>query len=199
MMNKVRFPLKGKLIFFVTRNINKFNEARRVLADEGIATAMIKLETLEIQSNSLEDIAKFRALDAVKKSNLPVIVEDAGLFIEALKGFPGPYSSYVYRTIGRKGLLTLLKKTENRKAFFKSVVAYSEPGGDVQIFSGMVEGEIAHSERGRSGFGFDPIFKPLEGDGRTFGEMTTEEKNRISHRSRALKKFADWYRSVDKS
>ncbi|RJS85211.1 XTP/dITP diphosphatase [Candidatus Bathyarchaeota archaeon] len=198
-MNKVRFPLKGKLIFFVTRNINKFNEARRVLADEGIATAMIKLETLEIQSNSLEDIAKFRALDAVKKSNLPVIVEDAGLFIEALKGFPGPYSSYVYRTIGRKGLLTLLKKTENRKAFFKSVVAYSEPGGDVQIFSGMVEGEIAHSERGRSGFGFDPIFKPLEGDGRTFGEMTTEEKNRISHRSRALKKFADWYRSVDKS
>jgi len=188
--------LRGRLIFLVTRNIHKFNEARRVLAQYKIAAAMLRMGTIEVQSDYLEEVARFRALDAVKKSGLPIIVEDAGLFVRALKGFPGPYSSYVYRTIGSLGVLKLLEGVEERGAYFKSVVAYSCPKEGVKLFRGVVEGTIALEARGSSGFGFDPIFIPLEGDGRTFGEMTTDEKNRLSHRSRALRSFAEWYKAA---
>ncbi|HIE15127.1 TPA: XTP/dITP diphosphatase [Candidatus Bathyarchaeota archaeon] len=191
--------LRGRTIFLATRNINKFEEARRVLANYNIATAMLKLETLEIQSNNLEEIAKFRAIDAVKKSNLPIIVEDAGLFVRALNGFPGPYSSYVYQTIGKEGILKLLEKVRDRRAYFKSVVAFSEPGKTVKIFSGIVEGVIVEEPKGSSGFGFDPIFKPLNGDGRTFAEMSVEEKSSLSHRSQALRNFAKWYKTLSES
>ena len=94
------FP-KGRLIFFVTNNIHKFNEARRVLSEYNIAVAMLRMKPPEIQDDNLENIAKFSALEASRRIRLPLIVEDAGLFIDALNGFPGPYSSYVYRTIGK--------------------------------------------------------------------------------------------------
>jgi len=188
-------PLRGRLIFLATRNIHKFNEARRVLAEYGIATAMLRMETLEVQSDDLEEVARFRALNALEKTGLPIIVEDAGLFVKALKGFPGPYSSYTYRTIGKNGILKLLEDVENREAYFKSVIAYSSPEEPVRLFKGIVEGMISLKVRGSSGFGFDPIFIPLEGDGRTFGEMSVDEKNRLSHRSKALRRFAEWYKS----
>ena len=107
----------------MTNNIHKFNEARRVLAQYNIAVAMLRVKPSEIQDDNIEKIAKSSAIEAYQKTKLPVIVEDAGLFIDALKGFPGPYSSYVYRTIGKEGILKLLEESENRKARFKSVVA----------------------------------------------------------------------------
>ena len=191
-MNKP-FP-EGRLIYLITRNINKFKEARRVLADYGIATAMLKIKTIEIQDERLENIAKIRAKDALKKCNLPLIVEDAGLFIKHLNGFPGPYSSYVYKTIGYEGILKLLEGVEDRDAHFKSAIAYISPKEDVKVFMGIVEGRIAKEARGESGFGFDPIFEPNGGGGKTFAEMTIDEKNKLSHRSKALKKFAQWYK-----
>ena len=98
-----------KVAFFVTGNVHKFNEARKVLAEYGGATAMLNLEAVEIQDDSLENIAKTSAVDAARKSSLPVFVEDAGLFVKALNGFPGPYSSYVYRTVGNRGILKLMQ------------------------------------------------------------------------------------------
>lgn len=193
--NMGSFPL-GRVAFFVTSNIHKFYEARKVLAEHKVATAMLRVETVEIQDDSIEEVARVCALDAVKKCGLPIIVEDAGLFIEALKGFPGPYSSYVYRTIGTKGILELMKNVEKREAYFHSVVAFSSPDEPPRCFHGKVKGRISREERGRSGFGFDPIFNPSEGDNRTFAEMTTKEKNRYSHRARALRKFVEWYTSV---
>ena len=188
------FP-KGRLAFFVTSNIHKFNEARSVLAEYKIATAMLNVKTVEIQDDNLETIAKATAIDAVKKCHLPIIVGDAGLFIKALKGFPGPYSSYVYRTIGTKGILKLMKGIDNRDAQFHSTVAFNSPKKKPpKCFHGKVEGEISLEERGSSGFGFDPIFKPSKSHV-TFAEMTTEEKNRYSHRAQALRKFARWYKS----
>jgi len=191
-----RFPF-GRLIFFVTNNIHKFNEARRVLSEYGIAVAMLRMKPPEIQDDELEEIARTSAVEASKRTGLPVIVEDAGLFIDALQGFPGPYSSYVYRKIGKEGILRLLRECDSRRARFKSVVAFCSPESEVKCFSGVVEGRISRSIRGRSGFGFDPIFEPQDDPSRTFGELSQEEKNRISHRSRALRRFAEWYAGED--
>jgi len=190
------FPY-GKLIFFATGNLHKFNEARKILAEYDISVAMLKIKTLEIQSDDIEEIAKASVLNATREVNLPTIVEDAGLFIEALNGFPGPYSSYTYRTIGVHGILKLLKGVENREAQFRSVVAFYDPSNEsLKCFQGIVEGVIARKPKGCSGFGFDPIFEPKEYIGKTFGEMSIEEKNRFSHRAKALRKFAEWYKHL---
>ncbi|MHC3129692.1 MAG: XTP/dITP diphosphatase [Candidatus Bathyarchaeota archaeon] len=191
------FP-RGKVAYFVTSNIHKFQEARRVLSEYKIATAKLKVDAVEIQDDNLENIAKFSALDAVKNCGLPIFVEDAGLFVEALNGFPGPYSAYVYRTVGTKGILKLMKHIENRDAYFQSVIAFSSPEEQPICFHGKVKGKISLQERGTSGFGYDPIFEPSKGDGRTFAEMSTTEKNEYSHRAEALRKFAEWYSSGSK-
>ena len=189
--------LKGKVAFFVTTNFHKFNEARQVLAKHGVAAAMLKIEAIEIQDDDLEKIAKASVRDAVEKSGLPVLVEDAGLFIETLNGFPGPYSSYVYRTLGTKGILKFMEGIAKRNAYFHSVVAFYGPErASPKCFHGKVEGKITLKERGNQGFGFDPIFEPKGGVGKTFAEMITTEKNKFSHRAQALRKFAAWYKST---
>jgi XTP/dITP diphosphohydrolase len=193
------FNLKGKVIFFATGNIHKFNEARAVLASYGIAAGMLRMKGVEIQSDSLREIASNSAANAFKQSHLPLIVEDAGLFVDALKGFPGPYAAYVYKTIKNPGLLKLLARVKNRKATFCSSIAYcdSEPGA-VVCFEGETAGEITTEERVLSfgsAFGFDPIFQP-NGSCRTFAEMTLQEKNLVSHRAQGLRKFAEWYKKL---
>ena len=189
------FPL-GKVAFFVTGNFHKFMEARHVLAEYKVAGALLKVRTIEIQDDDIENIAKASAIDAVERCGLPVFVEDAGLFIDALGGFPGPYSSYVYRTIGTQGIIELMDKVKKRDAYFHSVVAFSSPEKPTKCFHGKVKGKISREERGNLGFGFDPVFEPLGGQDKTFAEMSTKEKNRFSHRARALRKFARWYTSA---
>ncbi|MEM4703728.1 MAG: XTP/dITP diphosphatase [Candidatus Bathyarchaeia archaeon] len=191
----MNFQLKGRVIFFATNNINKFNEARIVLSEYGLAVGMVKVKTLEIQAESLEEIANTSVMEAFRKCRLPVIVEDAGLFVEALNGFPGPYAAYVYKTIGNMGLLQLLDKAENRRAVFQSAISYYSAELDSPIcFKGESVGEITRNERVKNnfGFGFDPVFQP-SGASKTFAEMTLKEKNGYSHRAKALRKFAEWY------
>ena len=187
---------RGKVVFFATGNFHKFNEARHVLAEFKIAAAMLRVEAIEIQDNDIENIAKASATDALKKTGLPLIVEDAGLFIEALNGFPGPYSSYVYQTLGTKGILKLMEKIEKRDASFHSVVAFCSPKENSRTFHGEVRGKISLQERGSHGFGFDPIFEPSNSDRKTFAEMSIHEKNKFSHRAQALREFAKWYISM---
>jgi XTP/dITP diphosphohydrolase len=191
------FP-RGKVAYFVTSNIHKFQEARRVLSEYKIATAKLRVEAVEIQDDKLENIAKYSVQDAIKNCGLPVFVEDAGLFVEALNGFPGPYSKHVYNTVGLKGILKLMKDVTDRNAYFMSVISFGSPDEQPVCFVGKVEGTISLEMQGTYGFGYDPIFIPSDCDGRTFAEMTTTEKNRISHRAEALRKFAEWYSSVDK-
>jgi XTP/dITP diphosphohydrolase len=186
------FPI-GKVVFFATSNIHKFNEARLSLSKFKIEAAMLRVKTVEIQDNNIENIAVASALVAVKKCHLPLIVEDAGLFISALNGFPGPYSSYVFQTIGIRGVLELMKSIDDRDAYFHSVVAFCTPKEKPITFHGKVEGKIINEERGTVGFGFDPIFVPLKGENKTFAEMEIEEKSRFSHRGEALRRFAGWY------
>jgi XTP/dITP diphosphohydrolase len=194
---KEKFPLKGRVVFFATGNVHKFNEARSILTELDVAVGMLRVKDTEIQSDSLVEIAQASALDAFKRCRLPVIVEDAGLFVNALNGFPGPYAAYAYKTIGNKGLLKLVKSVEDRKAVFQSAIAYcnSETEAPV-VFEGEATGKITNEERvgnGKSGFGFDPIFQP-SGSAKTFAEMTPEEKNGFSHRAKAVRKFAEWYK-----
>jgi XTP/dITP diphosphohydrolase len=189
--------LKGKVIFFATGNIHKYTEARAVLAEYGLAAAMIRMKGVEIQSDSLSEIASTSAANAYRKVRLPLIVEDAGLFIDSLSGFPGPYAAYVYKTIENRGVLKLLDYISNRKATFRSAIAYCDNTSCQTVcFEGETVGEITLQERAQdsqSAFGFDPIFQP-SGCSSTFAEMALPEKNRVSHRAKALRKFAKWYR-----
>lgn len=191
------FQLRGKMIFFATNNVHKFNEARRVLDEYKIAVGMLRVKRLEIQSENLQEIAEASVVEAFERCNLPLIVEDAGLFIDALNGFPGPYAAYVFETIGNRGLLKLMEKVEQRAAEFNSVIAYfsSELKSPI-CFGGRAVGEITEEERigsSKSGFGFDPIFAPANSN-KTFAEMSMVEKNQYSHRAQALIKFAEWYK-----
>ena len=197
--NNNEFPLRGKIVFFATGNIHKFDEARNILTKLDIAVGMLKIKGTEIQSDSLEEIARAGVRDVFNRCGLPVVVEDAGLFIEALKSFPGPYAAYSYKTLGNKGLLKLLNNIGNREAVFRSAVAYFDSEIDVPVvFKGEAKGEITMAQLSRterSGFGFDPIFRP-SGSERTFAQMTIEEKNSYSHRARAFQKFSEWYKRL---
>lgn len=188
--------LNRKVVFFATGNINKFNEAKSILGSYGFSVAMLRVKGDEIQSDSLQEIAQAAVVNAFKSIRLPIFVEDAGLFINALGGFPGPYAAYVYRTIHNNGVLKLMQDVQGRQATFQSVIAYLDGtlNGPV-CFDGESKGEITLKERreqGKTGFGFDPIFQP-DGSQKSFAEMTLEEKNRFSHRASAIHKFAQWY------
>jgi XTP/dITP diphosphohydrolase len=190
------FQLKGRVIFLATGNFHKFDEARRVLSEYGVAAGMLRVKAVEIQSENLQEIAKASVIDAFNRCRLPVIVEDAGLFVDALKGFPGPYAAYAYKTISNPGLLKLMKNVKDRKAIFRSVIAYYDGQSAPVCFEGEAAGRIAHDEiwgKLKTGFGFDPIFQPA-GSTKTFAEMAIEEKNGFSHRANAVRKFAHWYK-----
>jgi XTP/dITP diphosphohydrolase len=197
----LNFKLKGKVVFFATGNIHKFMEARSLLSPYGIAVGMLRIKGDEVQSDSLSEIAQKSVKGAYNQCRLPVIVEDAGLFIDALSGFPGPYAAYAYKTIHNDGILKLMEGVPERRAKFEAAVAYfDESLTEPIVFFGESNGQITSVERqekGKSGFGFDPIFQP-NGSKQTFAEMTIEEKNGYSHRAMAMRKFAEWYRNKEK-
>lgn len=173
-------------LFFVSSNLHKFREAKKILDEFKINLKFFNCELEEIQSNSMLEIAKNKALQAFKKCKKPIIVEDDGLFIDSLNGFPGPYSSYVFKTIGNAGILKLLK--QNRKAKFVSIISFYDKK-NFQSFESNVSGSISPKIRGK-GWGYDPIFIPSKSK-QTFAQL--KNKNQISHRFKALKKFSKWY------
>ena len=172
-----------------TSSDHKFAEAKEVMQEYFIELERLKIERVEIQADDPVLIAEYSL--KVLKVDIPILIEDAGLYIDKYYGFPGPYSSYALRTINNEGILKLMEEEKERHARYLSAVAYRD--GDISVtFKGEVEGWISHEERGTNGFGYDPIFIPAEGDGRTFAEMNAEEKTKISHRSRAFRKLAEW-------
>lgn len=181
------------IIPFVTSNKNKFIEVQAKMKSLGFDVEQIEQSYPEIQSDSLEKVVVTALKWLVKKLGHAVMIEDSGLFIASLDNFPGVYSSYVFKTIGREGILRLLAGERRREAYFETVVGYAEPGKEIHIFKGICSGMIIEKEIGERGFGYDPIFLPT-GSERTFAEMTVEEKNRHSHRARALEKFAEFLR-----
>jgi XTP/dITP diphosphohydrolase len=211
------------MVKFVTTNPGKIHEAREYL---DAPVEQLDFDYPERQAEDLATVAAHGARAAYRHAGEPVIVDDSGLTIDALGGFPGPYSSYVEEKLGIERVWHLAREESDRSASFRAVVAYCDGGsfeatpepvdtdrrGDdldaserpsattdqqvaedeqlpVRLFEGVAPGKIV-APRGDGGFGFDPIF---EFDGQTYAEMSTEEKNAISHRGRALAKFAEWY------
>jgi len=173
-------------LYFVSSNAHKFKEARTILNNFGINIDFIKFKLEEIQSDSLVEIAKNKALQAFLKCKKPVIVEDDGLFIDSLNGFPGPYSSYIFKTIGNEGILKLLQL--QRKAKFVSIISFCDQT-NIKIFQSSLNGYISKKLSG-TGWGYDPIFIPIN-QKKTFAQL--DNKNKLSHRFKSLKKFSSWY------
>ena len=176
-------------LFFASSNEHKFQEAERILANLGMQINLFKTTLEEIQSNSLNDIAEKKAIYAYDLIQKPVIIEDDGLFINALDGFPGPYSSYVYDTIGNKGIMNLLENSQVRDAKFVSIIAYCDSDCDVKLFESSIPGKIS-SIIEKGGWGYDPIFIP-DGESKTYANVS--DKDKFSHRSAALTKFSNWF------
>ena len=176
------------MIYFVTGNRGKFEEAEGILGE----VEQRNVGYTEIQADTLEEVAAFGMKEVREKLDGPVMIEDAGLFIESLKGFPGVYSAYVFDSIGNEGILRLMEGATDRRAVFRSVLGYAEPGMETILFVGELEGEIAAEPRGSGGFGYDPIF---EVGGETIAEMGLAEKNRISHRGVSIRALKSWLAS----
>ena len=147
----------------------------------------LNISLLEIQANSLEEVATFSLNECVRNTRYDgIFVEDAGLFIDSLNGFPGPYSAFILRTIGLNGVLDLMENKINRSAIFQSTIALRIKK-QTKLFTGKIKGEISR-RISDLGWGYDPIFIPEGYIMKTFGELG-EEKNLISHRFLATQKL----------
>lgn len=183
-------------ILFATNNAHKLTEVQAVLGDRyTLVTPRDCGVTEEIPETqpTLEGNALQKARYLYERTGLDCFADDTGLEVEALGGAPGVHSAR-YATDGHdfaannRLLLQNLAGEENRRARFRTVVALIL-GGREYLFEGVVEGQIIDRETGHEGFGYDPLFRP-DGYDRTFAQMTTEEKNAVSHRARAVRKLA---------
>jgi XTP/dITP diphosphohydrolase len=177
----------GAEIAFVTSNRGKFVEVRSTFRPYGVKVRWSHRELPEPQADTLEEVVHAK-LATAGRGRTPVLVEDSGLFIDALAGFPGVYSSYVFRTVGLDGILALLGG-RRRTATFRTVAGLRR-GREEILTVGETAGTIARERRGTGGFGYDPIFVP-EGKRRTFAELSLDEKNELSHRGRAIRALAE--------
>lgn len=178
-------------IRFVTTNENKVIEARSHFDDYRVEQFAYDYDELQ---GTLTEIVKHGLHQTYEHCNNPVMIEDSGLFIESLGGFPGPYSAYVEQTVGVERVAELALMEENRKAVFRSVVGYKDKG-HMDVFEGSLTGRVVEP-RGDQGFAYDPI---VEVDERTLAERTVDEKNQISHRGRALTKMSNWIQTLPRS
>jgi XTP/dITP diphosphohydrolase len=170
-------------VTFVTSNPNKFLEVRGILRGYGLAVRRRSAELPELQADTLEAVVEGK-LAAARGIPGIVLVEDSGIFLDALGGFPGVYSAYVYRTIGLAGVLRLLAGRP-RGARFRTVAGVRW-GRRRWSCVGEVRGRIALRPRGDGGFGYDPLFVPA-GARATFAELARDDKDARSHRGRAFR------------
>ena len=195
------------VIFFVSNNIHKYFEIKSILHDRTIDLDLhfYKQNIVEIQDEKIEEIAIEKAKSAYNIVKRPIIIEDDGLFINSLNGFPGQYSSYVFKSIGNRGILRLLEGSRARSAFFKSIFVYTN-GIITRVFIGQINGKISATITD-GGWGYDPIFIPLKdyndddnNNNKTFATLSkTNKKNELSHRRIALDKFVKWFHQNNKS
>jgi len=164
-----------KTITYVTGNWAKIESAKKALEPLGYEINNIKMDTIEIQADDVEEVAIFSAKWASEQLKCSVLKNDSGLFVEALNGFPGTYTHYVDDTLGEDGLLKLLDGVENRKAYFKEVLAYCEYGSEPITFIGITNGTISKEKSGEYGWSWDFIFIP-EGEEKTLGCFPDEER-----------------------
>ena len=174
-------------VTFLSTNPGKAREVEEVLGPFGVHVRWRRRELPEPQADSLEEVVRAK-LDAARGVRGTCLVEDSGLFIPALHGFPGVYSAHFLKIWGFGPILTLLQGRD-RGAYFRTVAGVRN-GSRRAFFAGEARGRIADRPAGHHGFGYDPIFIPRGWD-RTFGEAPPQEKNAISHRARAIRKVGE--------
>lgn len=192
--------LKIKQLIFASHNPGKIAEIKELLAPYGIevlSAADAGLPDVEETGKTFEENAYIKARAAAQARHIPCIADDSGLCVDAIGGKPGVYTARYAPNrdfdIGMDKLLKELNDTnpQNRAAHFSCVIVIAYPDGAYKAFEGRVDGNIATQKTGKAGFGYDPIFIPT-GYTRSFAEFSSEEKNKISHRGRALQKFIDF-------
>ncbi|MFR6448582.1 MAG: RdgB/HAM1 family non-canonical purine NTP pyrophosphatase [Peptoniphilus grossensis] len=186
-------------IVLSTDNINKLREIREILEDLDIKIygksdiEGLNFEVIE-DGDTLYDNALKKASAMAERVDYAVLADDTGLFVKALDGEPGVHSArYASEHDDKKNrekLLNYLKDKEDRSAYFKTEIILIDEDKNIIPIEGVCPGKISLEERGDNGFGYDSIFIP-DGFDKTFAEMSHEEKNQISHRSRALKNLRD--------
>ncbi|CAL1700004.1 unnamed protein product [Somion occarium] len=179
--------MADKRLVFVTGNPMKLQEVRAILSQSGVEIDSQNLDIPELQGTT-QEIAIDKCRRAAEILQGPCITEDTALCYEALNGLPGPYIKYFLKECGLEGLNKLLAGFENKNAYALCTFAYSAgPGTEPILFEGRTYGKIV-PPRGAGKFGWNPVFE-ADGTGKTFAEMTEDEKNAISHRFRALEKL----------
>ncbi len=190
-------------IVFATNNIHKLAEIRDILGDKVEVLSLDDIgfnEEIPETADTLEGNAFQKAEMIHQRTGLDCFADDTGLMVEALDGRPGVYSA---RYAGEHcspadnvaKMLREMDGVDNRRARFETVIALIKDG-ERHSFSGKIEGEILRSPQGEGGFGYDPIFKPLESPV-SFASMSEEAKNAISHRGRAVAALTDYLKSIN--
>ena len=188
-----------KNLVFATGNIHKLQEVQS-LFKEGFALSCLKdvniTEEIPETADNLVDNALQKARYVYEKCGIPCFADDTGLEVDALGGAPGVYSArYAGEQKDSKlNMLLLLNNMNgktNRNARFRTIIAYIDENAQEHIFEGEIKGKIIENMAGTNGFGYDPIFVP-EGYDKTFAELSSEIKNTISHRARAMEKFLSY-------
>lgn len=188
-------PNQKKIIYFVTGNANKFNEAKNILETDDIELLQLNIDLPEYQGE-LEQIAKTKCIEAQRLISLngnnkyPFIIEDTSLCFNGLNGMPGPYIKWFMNALGLDGMVKMLEAFPNKTAVAYCYLSYVENHtSSPQLFIGKIDGLIV-PKRGTKIFGWDPIFEPDEqinnNNKQTFSEMESDYKNQISHRFKAL-------------
>lgn len=183
-------------LYFATGNSGKAKHASEILGEQ-FDVKQLDIETVEYQSMSIEEIAQSKIEQAVEKSKVDsdvfLMADDSGLFVDSLNGFPGPLSSPFDNMVGKERLLDLVDI--GSEAEFRSAVAlYNPQSNEIEVFTGSAKGELV-KPKGEDGFGYDPLFLP-EGNDKTWAE-DPEYKNQVSHRKEALEKLRDYLREVE--
>jgi XTP/dITP diphosphohydrolase len=195
-------------LVLATANPDKAAEIRAVLHGAGLDVDLVSrpddVPEIDETGTTLEDNARLKAMALCEATGLPAIADDTGLAVDALGGAPGvhsaryagedaTYADNVDKLLGALADVTAAART----ARFSTVALARWPDGREVAAIGEVEGTIAVAAHGTGGFGYDPVFVPDEGDGRTFAEMAPDEKSRLSHRGRAFRTLADGLRAIE--
>ena len=171
-------------ISLITGNEGKAREYESLL---GIEVTAVKEDLIEIQELDVVKVVQRKTQDAYAKLRRPVLVDDTGLALAEWNGLPGALVAWFLETVGPHGILTMATGVHNRRASVTTALGYADHAG-VRVFTGTLHGSLTTELRGEGGFGYDPIFIP-EGHDRTFAEMSSEEKNQVSHRRIAVNKL----------
>ncbi len=180
---------------FVTTNRGKYEEVKNLLAEYGIDVEWENRKYEEDNDDTVEETARKAAKKLANQLNKPIVLEDTGLFFEAYDGFPGPSPKFVFRTLGYKGIFKLLEGG-SRNASFQTFAGYCEPGQEPVIFDGKMRGEFTNEAYHSDDHKFDPMpYDRIfihEGKEVTISDMTIDEKNQLSQRSKSFRKLAKY-------